>query len=352
MAAATADPVVRQQALPVGGPTSGPALPTRRIHDRRGPRPGSGRQQVPECAQPRHRALEHRDPERPQPARPQPGRRPTAGSPARRPACRSAPAAPRVPAGTTRPRRTPPPGPPPAPRPPPRGRPRAPRAHRRRGPRCRRRVPQTSSGLVGSSPGSSSAVSRATVAGARSANGTPSRSATSATSTRSAPESCTVARPRPPEGSGRRAIANSSRLSVSSERSAQRCTPYAVNSASQPASEPAMAPECASTSACPRSERPDGQRDHRDVARGRLGQSGLEPGRRRASSPARARPPASRAATGHRRDGRPSCRPAPAPTTPTTEYSSRRWVRSSAEKTDPECVTSAIDPVGSGSRSR
>ncbi len=36
----------------------------------------------------------------------------------------------------------------------------------------------------------------------------------------------------------------------------------------------------------------------------------------------------------------------------TTEYSSRRCVRSSAEKTDPEWVISAIDPIGSGSRSR
>ncbi len=35
-----------------------------------------------------------------------------------------------------------------------------------------------------------------------------------------------------------------------------------------------------------------------------------------------------------------------------TEYSSRRWVRSIAENTDPECVTSAIGPGGSGSRSR
>ncbi len=92
--------------------------------------------------------------------------------------------------------------------------------------------------------------------GERSANGTPSRSATSATSTRSAPESCTVARPRPPAGSGRRAIANVSRLSVSSERSAQRCTPYAANNASQPASEPAIAPEWASTSAWPRTDDP------------------------------------------------------------------------------------------------
>ena len=117
-------------------------------------------------------------------------------------------------------------------------------------------LPQTSSGLVGSRPGSSSAVSRSIVAGARSANGTASRSATSATSTRSAPESCTVASPRPPAGRGRRPIANVSRVSVSSERSKQRCTPYAANSASQPASEPAMAPEWASTRAWPRTDEP------------------------------------------------------------------------------------------------
>ena len=35
-----------------------------------------------------------------------------------------------------------------------------------------------------------------------------------------------------------------------------------------------------------------------------------------------------------------------------SEYSSRRWVRSIAENTDPEWVTSAIGPAGTGSRSR
>ena len=34
------------------------------------------------------------------------------------------------------------------------------------------------------------------------------------------------------------------------------------------------------------------------------------------------------------------------------EYSRRRWVRSIAENTEPEWVTSAIGPAGTGSRSR
>ncbi len=115
--------------------------------------------------------------------------------------------------------------------------------------------PQTSSGLVGSSPGSSSPASRSVVGSDRGANGTPRRSATSAASTRSAPESCTVAMP-PARRRTRRPMANDSRLSASSPRSSTRCTPYAENSASQAASDPAIAPECASTSVRPRDEVP------------------------------------------------------------------------------------------------
>ena len=62
------DPVVREQRRPVGGPTSRPS--GRDAPRRRPPAAAAawrGRQQVAERAQSRHRPLEHRDPQRPQP---------------------------------------------------------------------------------------------------------------------------------------------------------------------------------------------------------------------------------------------------------------------------------------------
>ena len=115
--------------------------------------------------------------------------------------------------------------------------------------------------------------------------GRRARSATSATRTRSAPESCTVAIPPPERRRTRRPIANISRLSASSPRSSHRCTPYAANSASQAASEPARAPECASTSALPLGGATDGERDHRDVALGGVLERGSAAPARPASSP-------------------------------------------------------------------
>ena len=56
-------------------------------------------------------------------------------------------------------------------------------------------MPQTSSGLPGSSPGSRTAARRSLVWSVSGANGTPTAAATSATCARSNPESCTVASP-------------------------------------------------------------------------------------------------------------------------------------------------------------
>ena len=174
----------------------------------------------------------------------------------------------RAPSGTTRRRRTPAPGRPPGPRRPPPGRRRGRPGSRSNRSSVSAPVPQTSRGLVGARPGSSSGASRSVVAADRGANGTPSRSATSAASTRSAPESCTVAMP-PPRRRTRRPIAKHSRLSTSSPRSSTRCTPYAANSASQRGVGAGEGARVGVDERLPALGAADGQRDDRDVARRR-----------------------------------------------------------------------------------
>ncbi len=154
--------------------------------------------QVPEGSEPAARPLQHGHP-----ARRGSGRRP-AGSMALPRLARTHHRLGRVAGGCedrvrdrTRPRRTPRPGRPPGPRPPPPGRRPSPTRQPANRPSVSAPVPQTSSGLPATRPGSSRAASRCSVAGADGANGTPSVAATSTTRARSAPESCTVAMPRP-----------------------------------------------------------------------------------------------------------------------------------------------------------
>ena len=191
-------------------------------------------------------------------------------------------------------------------------------------------VLHTSSGFTGSSPGPRSAPRRAPVSRRAASKRAPVCSATSATSTRSAPESCTVATLPAADAAGpdraadrerSRVSTNSSSLSTADAPRRRRTTPP------RPHPSPASAPECAVTSARPVGEPPT--HEHDDGNRHTLPREPDRPGTgvRRAGSRGTTRRRVSPAGPARTTGSPPARVTISCPAETTRLYSRRRWVR-------------------------